>query len=119
MTIGELEAELRAILVPYEDELETGEIYGVEVLRRPGARKHEWFAGVRPGTGDGSIKFMLLPMHTYPGLLVGLSPTLRKRKTGASLFTLRAGDDALLPELEQLVARSFEVYMSNTEAEAG
>ena len=29
MTIDELEADLRAILVPYEDELETAEIYGM------------------------------------------------------------------------------------------
>jgi len=111
MTVDELEAELRAILVPYEDVLETGEIYGVEVLRRPGAKKHDWFAGVRPGTGDGSIKFMLLPIHGHPELLEDVSPALMKRKTGASLFTIRPADADLLPELELLVQRSFDAYV--------
>ena len=62
---------------------------------------------------------MLLAVHGHPELLDDVSPALRKRKTGASLLTLRAGDDALLPELEQLVARSFEVYMSKAEEVAG
>jgi hypothetical protein len=107
--LGELEAELRAILVPYEDVLEAAEIYGMEVLRRPGARAHDWFAGVR--SGEGSVKFMLLPIHDHPELLEDLSPALRKRKTGASLFTLRAQDAELIPELESLVARSFDAYV--------
>lgn len=109
MDLGELEAELRAILVPYEDVLESSEIYGMEVLRTPGAKAHDWFAGVRPG--DGTAKLMLLPMHTHPELLDGISPALRKRKTGASLFTLRPQDADLLPELELLVQRSFDAYL--------
>ena len=32
---------------PYEDALEAAEIYGMEVLRRPGAKAHDWFAGVQ------------------------------------------------------------------------
>ena len=109
MNLNELEAELRAVLVPYEDVLDPSEIYGVEVLRRRGAKLHDWFAGVRPG--KGTVKFMLLPVHTHSELLEGLSEELRKRKTGASLFTLRAEDAALLPELEALVARSFDAYI--------
>jgi hypothetical protein len=34
---NQLEAELRALLVPYEDVLVGDELYGIEVLRRPGA----------------------------------------------------------------------------------
>jgi hypothetical protein len=109
MTLGELEAELRAILVPYEDELEAAEIYGMEVLRRPGAKAHDWFAGVQR-TGD-RIKFNFLPMHSHPELLVGLSPALLKRRTGASVFRFADGDDALLDALELVVARGFDVYM--------
>lgn len=104
-----LEAELRAILVPYEDELEAAEIYGMEVLRRPGAKAHAWFAGVQ-AAGD-RIKFSFLPMHAHPELLEGVSPALLRRRTGASVFKLAAGDEALLPELERLVDRGFEVYM--------
>ena len=114
-SLDALEAELRAILVPYEDVLETGEIYGVEVLRRPGARAHDWFAGVRPG--EGTVKLMLLPVHDHPELLEDVSPELRKRKTGASLFTLRESDAGLLPELELLVQRSFVVYVGQPPGE--
>ena len=39
------------------------------------------------------------------------SPALRKRRTGDALFTLRPGDEGLLPELAGLVARSFDVYV--------
>jgi hypothetical protein len=111
MTIGELEAELRAILVPYEDELDTAQIYSLEVLRRPGAKAHDWFAGIQVA-GD-KVKFNFLPMHGHPELLDGLSPALLKRRTGASVFKLSEGDEALLPELEALVARGFDVYMGS------
>ena len=115
MNLTELEAELRAILVPYEDVLEASEIYGMEVLRRPGAKAHDWFAGVRV-KGD-AVKFMLLPMHTHPELLEDISSELRKRKTGASLLTLRAGDDGLIEELQQLVQRSFDAYVGQPPGE--
>ena len=109
MDAAALEAELRAILVPYEDVLEAAELYGIEVLKRPGAKLHDWFAGVRPG--NGTAKLMLLPMKVHPELLEELSPALRKRLTGDALFTLKPGDDALLQELEQLVARAFDAYV--------
>ena len=110
--LNALEAELRAILVSYEDELETAEIYSMEVLRRPGAKAHDWFAGIQ-AAGD-RIKFSFLPMHAHPELLAGVSPALLRCRTGASVFILEAGDDALLEELELLVARGFDVYMSPT-----
>ena len=109
MNAEELEAELRALLVPYEDVLVAEELYGIEVLHRPGSRAHDWFAGVRPG--KGTAKLMLLPMKTHPELVEDVSPALRKRLSGDALFTLKTGDDALLPELEQLVARAFDAYV--------
>ena len=102
-------AELRAILVPYEDRLEAAEVYGIEVLHRPGARAHDWFVGVRPG--KDSAKLMLLPIKANPELLAGTPPALLKRRSGDALFTLRPGDETLLPDLEQLVARAFDAYM--------
>ena len=109
MDAGELEAELRALLIPYHGVLRAEEIYGIHVLRRPGAKTHDWFAGVRPGTG--TAKLMLLPIKTHPELLEGASPALLKRRSGDALFTLRPGDEALLPELGQVVARAFDVYV--------
>lgn len=109
MDAGELLAELRALLVPYEDTLEASELYGIEVLHRPGARAHDWFAGVRPG--KGTAKLMLLPIKVYPELIEDLSPALRRRLSGDALFTFKPGDEVLLPELEALVRRCFDAYM--------
>ena len=101
MDADALVAELKALLVPYEDRLVAAELYGIEVLHRPGSKMHDWFAGVRPG--KGTAKLMLLPIKAHPELLDGVSPVLRKRVTGAALITLKPGDDALLPELRALV----------------
>jgi hypothetical protein len=107
--LNAVEAELRAVLVPYEDELEAAEIYGMEVLRRPGARAHDWFAGVQQA--GGRVKFSFLPMHEHADLLEGCTPGLLKRRTGASVFKLGPGDEDLLPDLAALVARGFDVYL--------
>jgi hypothetical protein len=109
MTSDELLAELRALLVPYEDVLEPHELYGIEVLHRPGAKMHDWFAGVRQG--KDSAKLMLLPIKTHPEVLEGISSALRKRLSGDALFTLKAGDEDLLDELEAVVQRSFDAYV--------
>ena len=53
-------------------------------------------------------------MHNHPDLLDGISPELRKRKTGASLFAFKTPDDAGLAELEGLVARAFDRYMAES-----
>lgn len=115
MTADELLAELRALLVPYEDVLEAHELYGIEVLHRHGARTHDWFAGVRPG--KGTAKLMLLPIKTHPEVIAGISPQLRKRVSGDALFTLKPGDESLLPELEQVVQRSFDAYVGQAPGE--
>lgn len=109
MDAAELEAALRGILAPYVGRLEAGQIYGIHVLHRPGAGAHDWFAGVRPG--KGTAKLMLLPIKDHPELLEGASPALLKRRSGDALFTLRPGDEALLPELAELVARAFDASM--------
>lgn len=103
-----VEAELRAILVPYEGRLETAAIYGMEVLRRPGATAHDWFAGVQQV--EGVVKFNFLPMHGHPEILEGVSPELLKHRTGASVFRFTEFDEALVKELAALVARGFKVY---------
>jgi hypothetical protein len=107
------EARLQALLDPYRDRLEAFEIYGVPMLRRPGAKAHDWFAGVN--RGNGVVRFSFLPMHAHPELLNGLSPAVLKRKTGASLFTFRSVDDATAAELASLLARGYEAYAAGSE----
>jgi len=109
---AELETALQSMLARYEGPLERAEIYGIQVLHRPGARAHDWFAGVRPG--KGLVKLMLLPIKANAGMLDGVSPTLLKRKSGDALFTLRPGDEVLLPEVEELMARAYAVYSGAT-----
>jgi hypothetical protein len=113
MDAAELEAALISMLARYDDRLERAHIYGIEVLHRPGAKAHDWFAGVRPGTG--SAKLMLLTVKDHPELLASASPALRKRKSGDALFTLKPGDERLLPEFEALLARAFERYQEGAE----
>ncbi|HUG31161.1 MAG TPA: hypothetical protein VMQ65_11700 [Candidatus Limnocylindria bacterium] len=106
--LDQVEAELRGILVPYEGRLETAAIYGMEVLRRTGAKAHDWFAGVEQT--NGVVKFNFLPMHGHPELLEGVSPELLKHRTGASVFKFTEFDEALVKELAGVVARGFKVY---------
>jgi hypothetical protein len=108
--LAAVEARLRAILVPYEVRLEWATVYGIPVLRRPGAKAHEWFAFVKPASKH--VGFYLLPVHTHPALREGLSPALSKRLTGKSAFTFPALDEELSMELEGLVARAFDAYMA-------
>jgi hypothetical protein len=54
---------------------------------------------------------MLLPIKDNPEILESVSRSLLERRSGDALFTLKPGDEALLPELEQVLARAFEVYM--------
>ncbi|HEX5015109.1 MAG TPA: hypothetical protein VFV72_13235 [Candidatus Limnocylindrales bacterium] len=110
-TEGELDAvqaRLEGLLDPYRDRLEAFEIYGVPMLRRPGAKAHDWFAGVN--RGDGVVRFSFLLMHAHPELLDGLSVAVLKRKKGASLFAFSSVDDATVAELAALLERGFDVY---------
>jgi hypothetical protein len=111
---SELEVRLQALLAPYQGALVVGELYGIHVLHRPGARSHDWFAGVRPG--KGTAKLMLLPIKDHPEILEGVSAALLKRRSGDALFTLKPGDEALLPELEGVIARAFDAYMEGRSA---
>lgn len=103
-----VEARLERILHPYRDRLEAATIYGMPVLRRPGAKAHDWFAGVH--RTDSAVKFNFLPMHVDASLLEGASPALLKRRTGASVFKFTTIDEPLLAELEAIVAQAFASY---------
>jgi hypothetical protein len=115
--LATLESRLQGLLDPYRDRLEPVEVYGQPFLRRPGATKHEWFAGVN--RGKGGVRFSLLPMYQHPELLDGVSPDLLKRKTGASLFTFATIDEAQLAELEALVGRAYVRYSAVPGGHAG
>jgi len=81
------------------------------VLRRKGAKKHDWFAGVQ--AVDGAVKFNFLPMHGRPELLEDASPELLRHKTGASVFRFTEIDEYLAGALEAVVAKAFLAYMGD------
>ena len=56
------------------------------------------------------VGFYLLPVANDAALRDSLSPSLRKRLTGKSVFTFAAIDEALMSELERVVARAYEAY---------
>lgn len=51
------------------------------------------------------ISYHLMPVYEDPGLLAGITPTLRKRMQGKSCFNFTAVDATLLDELDALTAR--------------
>ena len=106
-----VELRLRAILDRYREHLVEDTIYSMPVLRRKGAKKHDWFAGVQPV--DGAVKFNFLPMHGNPALLEGAPPELLKHKTGASVFRFTEIDEHLATALEAVVAKGFLGYMGD------
>lgn len=107
-----IEARLWAILAPYRDRLEEGSVYGLVMLKRPGANSHQFFAGVRVATRH--VAFHLMPIYADPRLLDGISPGLRAHLTGKTTFTFSAVDEALFGELDGFTARCFEAYMDGS-----
>jgi hypothetical protein len=107
--LGPVEARLRAIVDPYRDRLVGGSVYGLETLTRPDAKAHDFFAFVKPGASY--ISLYLKPVYTWPDLLDGISPALRKRLQGSrTAFSFAVVDEPLLAELEGLVERAFRRY---------
>ena len=106
----EIEARLWSVLEPYRDRLETGSIYGMAMLRRPGAGAHGFFAGVR--SGPRNVSFHLKPLYDHPALLDAMSLRLRKHLSGKQSINFSVVDDELMADLTQLIARAFELYMA-------
>jgi hypothetical protein len=109
--LSSVQARLESILDPYRDRLETATIYGSPTLRRAGAGAHHWFAFVKRQSRH--VGFYLLPIHTDEALRSSIPPALAKRLTGRSSFAFADADEAVLAELEALVARAFEAYMAD------
>ena len=104
-----VELRLRSVLDRYREHLVEDTIYGMPVLRRKGAKKHDWFAGVQP-VAD-AVKFNFLPMHEHPEILDDAPEGLRRRKTGASVFRFTEIDEHLAGALETVVGKGFLAYM--------
>jgi hypothetical protein len=102
-----LAARLRSILDLYLD-LVPGSVYGMATVTRPGAGAHEFFAAVR--RGPSNVSFHLKPLYDHPELVETIPAALRKRLSGKQAFNFTPRDEPLIPELEALVARAYEMY---------
>ena len=108
--LAALEARLDRLLDPYRTRLEPATIYGIPTLRRPGAKAHDWFAFVKPASKHVSL--FLMPMLTWPDLLDGCSSALLRARKAKTAFNFTSLDEELATELEALVARAYERYIS-------
>jgi hypothetical protein len=106
--LATLGSRLWQILERYRDRLEPNDIYGLPTLRWPGARAHDYFAGVR--IAPRHVALHLLPVYDHPEVMADASAALQKRLTGKATFNLKAGDEPLLDELDDIVTRCYELY---------
>ena len=106
--IPAVEARLWALLEPYRAELESGLVYGMAVLKRPGAGAHSFFAGVR--AGERNVSLHLKPLYDHPELLDGVPASLRKHLSGKQAFNFKALDDSGATDLAVLLGRAIELY---------
>ena len=112
--LATLQTRLEAVLDPYRDRLEAFDLYGAPVSAPPGRPRRTTGSRGSARARIGVIRFFLLPMHHHPELLDGISPELRKRKTGASLFSFKTLDETKdWAKLKGLVARAFDGYMTD------
>lgn len=105
------ESALWSLLEPYRASLESHDIYGLPSLRWPGAKSHDFFAGVR--RTDRHVALHLMPVLTHPETLDGLSSRLKRHHKGKTTFNFTDVDDELLGEVGDLVGRCHAAYVAD------
>ena len=100
--------KLRAILKKYEKnnivEKDTDTDYYLNSNRLDQKQKPVFFAAT--SVNKISVSFYLMPVHTFPDLLDGASPELRRHLHGKCCFRFTKLDATLLQELSMLTKRS-------------
>ncbi len=99
---------------PIRTQLEPNDLYGLPTFRWPGAKAHDFFAGVR--TAERHVAFHLMPLVKHPELADDLSSDLRRRLKGKTTFNFTTIGPELADELALFVARCFDVYRAEHSA---
>jgi hypothetical protein len=102
---------LRQILAPYRGSLvATKDGPGGLTLEIAGLEGKPWgyVAGTR--VGKRYVSYYLMPIYGSPGLLAGVSPTLKRRMQGKACFNFTTIDEELLAELAELTKRGIAAY---------
>jgi hypothetical protein len=82
--------------------------YYLETKSRSYKGERMFFAGIR--AGKSHVSFYLMPVYSYPGLLKGISPGLKRRMHGKSCFNFTDVDPKLIAELKKLTEAGFKKY---------
>lgn len=103
---------LRAVLAEYEPRLtvvhDTPTHYYLDTHTLGRNKKPIMFGAVRMTKSYVSYHFM--PVYVRDGLLVRMSPSLKKRMQGKACFNLRTVDPALIDELAAITRRGYEAW---------
>ncbi len=105
-------ANLKEILQPYADRLETKtntdtELY-IDTKHIQKNKKPLFFGAVQ--MKKNYVSFHLMPVYVDPSLLEGMSEGLQKRMQGKSCFNFKRTDPVLFKELALLAKSGFERY---------
>ena len=71
--------------------------------------KAVWFGGVN--TTKKYVSYYLMPVYSFPDLLEGMSPELKKRMQGKSCWNFRVVDEMLLAELAAMTKKAYRRYV--------
>lgn len=103
---------LRDLLLPYKADLlvvhDEDDHFYANCRNVDAKGKAQFFGAVKASGRRHSFHFM--PIYTFPELLVGISPALKKHMQGKSCFNFDAGDPALLHELQMLIEQGVARY---------
>ncbi|MEN5271304.1 hypothetical protein [Stenotrophomonas lactitubi] len=103
---------LRDLLLPYQADLlvvhDDGDHFYANCRNVDAKGKAQFFGAVKVSGRRHSFHFM--PIYTFPDLLAGISPALKKHMQGKSCFNFDAWDPALLHELQMLIEQGVSRY---------
>ncbi|MEN5002042.1 hypothetical protein [Stenotrophomonas indicatrix] len=103
---------LRDLLLPYKTDLlvvhDEDDHFYANCRNVDAKGKAQFFGAVKSSARRHSIHFM--PIYTFPELLAGISPALKKRMQGKSCFNFDAWDPTLLHELQVLIELGVSRY---------
>ncbi|WP_133119579.1 hypothetical protein [Stenotrophomonas sp. LMG 10879] len=105
---------LRDLLLPYKADLlvvhDEGDHFYANCRNVDAKGKAQFFSAVKVSGRRHSFHFM--PIYTFPELLAGISPALKKHMQGKSCFNFDAWDPSLLHELQMLIEQGVSRYRS-------
>jgi hypothetical protein len=103
---------LRDLLLPYRADLlvvhDEADHFYANCRNVDAKGKAQFFGAVKVSGRRHSFHFM--PIYTFPDLLAGIGPALKKHMQGKSCFNFDAWDPALLHELQMLIEQGVSRY---------